>query len=115
MASRIYISSPREQAMLIFRDRLVERMGAMGLTTKALAQLSGVSETAISNYRRGYSEAGVYNIVRLARALRCSTDYLLGMEGPDPILVDARDTAAKLAKAAETLANVAQAHERSLR
>lgn len=111
----IHELSPREQSMLLFSDRLVGRMEALGLTTKTLAQLSGVSEGAISYYRRAHNEAGVYNIVRLAKALRCSTDYLLGVEGPDPIIVDARDTAAKLSKAAEQLANIAQAHERSLR
>ena len=39
----------------------------------------GVRESMISTWERGLHEPRLSIVTRLARALRCSTDYLLGV------------------------------------
>lgn len=60
------------------------------MSQKRLEQLSGVSQTAISNYEVGEREMGSAALISLAKALKCSTDYLVGLtdepEAVQPIL-----------------------------
>ena len=50
-----------------------------------LAERSGLSQNAISNYERGDREPGSTALAALARALECSADYLLGLtDDPTP-------------------------------
>lgn len=59
--------------------RLRARRDDLGLSQQRLAQLSGVSQTAISNYEVGDREMGSAALISLAKALECSTDYLVGL------------------------------------
>lgn len=59
--------------------RLKQRREELGLSQQRLASLSGVSQTAISNYEVGEREMGNAALINLARALECSADYLLEM------------------------------------
>lgn len=43
-----------------------------------LAKLVSVSSQVISNWERGYSDLSSEDVARLADALNCSTEYLLG-------------------------------------
>jgi len=59
--------------------RLKQRREELGFSQQRLALLSGVSQTAISNYEVGDREMGSVALVSLATALECSTDYLIGL------------------------------------
>jgi len=51
-----------------------------------LADLVNVSSQVISNWERGYSDLSSDDVARLADALECSTEYLLGKtDDPKPI------------------------------
>ncbi|GGC89748.1 hypothetical protein GCM10007216_20600 [Thalassobacillus devorans] len=47
-------------------------------TQKKLSEEVGESSQVISNWERGYTTPSLENIVALADALDCTTDYLLG-------------------------------------
>ncbi|WP_028782866.1 helix-turn-helix domain-containing protein [Thalassobacillus devorans] len=47
-------------------------------TQKKLSEKVGESSQVISNWERGYTTPSLQNILALADALDCTTDYLLG-------------------------------------
>lgn len=61
-----------------------------GLTQKKLAKLTNITEASLSRYENGLREPKIQVLVRLADALDCSLDYLVGKEPqttqsiPDP-------------------------------
>lgn len=62
-----------------FADRLNDLIKSRGVTQKYLASKSGVTSATISRYTCSISEPVVFDmIVKLARALNVTTDYLLG-------------------------------------
>jgi len=61
-------------------DRLRSARLARGIKTQAeLAALIEVRESMISTWERGLHEPRLAIVSKLARALRCSSDYLLGL------------------------------------
>ena len=67
-------------------QRLRRARRKRGLSQKGLAKLSGLSQTAISAYERGAMEPTVSNLLALARALRVSPQWLMGL-GPSEVEV----------------------------
>lgn len=63
-------------------DRLREERRKRGLTQGDLAQLVGTTQQTISNIERGHSRSA-REIVRIARALGVSADYLVGVQNED--------------------------------
>lgn len=62
-------------------QRLKEARKAKNLTQTELAELSGVSRITITQIERGATETTTSAvIVKLAKALECTTDFLLCME-----------------------------------
>ena len=58
-------------------EKLYRRMVQLGMTQQGLSQKSGVSDSEISRLLNGQSKRpGLHNILRLARALDVSLDYL---------------------------------------
>lgn len=61
-----------------FKENLKDEMEYQGLTTKDLAQKSGVSKRTIDNYLLANpQEPGVYNAQKIAKALNVSVEYLV--------------------------------------
>lgn len=50
-----------------------------GLTQKDLADAANISQGNISNFEKGSRSPETISLIKLARALNCSTDYLLGL------------------------------------
>ncbi|WP_158633709.1 helix-turn-helix domain-containing protein [Tautonia sociabilis] len=79
-------------------EKIYRRMVQLGLSQQALSQKSGVSDSEISRLLNGQSKRpGLHNILRLARALEVSLDYLADDElatdprtGVDPLSGDER-------------------------
>lgn len=61
-----------------FGRRLKRIRKAKGLTQVELARLLGTTQSVLSDYERGKLRLNAYLIVRLAKTLDVSTDYLLG-------------------------------------
>lgn len=55
---------------------------ARGMTLRALAEKAGVSGPAVARMESGASKPSLDVLVRLARALGCTSDELLGLDGP---------------------------------
>lgn len=58
--------------------RLKYQAGKM--SGRKLAEVSGISDDAISRYINGTRTPSAYNLVRLAKALNCSLDELLPID-----------------------------------
>ena len=72
-----------------FRENLKDEMEYQGVTTKELAERSGVSKRTIDHYlMTNPQEPGVYNAQKIAKALNGSVEYLVtGAEYKSPVVV----------------------------
>lgn len=61
-------------------DKIKELRTANELTQTMLAEKTGISRSIISQYENNQVEPTATVIAKLAIALGCSTDYLLGLE-----------------------------------
>lgn len=59
---------------------------ALGLTQEDAAELIGISSEFYARMERGNALPSVETLRKLANALRVSVDYLLGADGPVPII-----------------------------
>lgn len=69
--------------MSLFVERLNELMIDNGLTSPQLAQAIGVRKSTIYRYLKAERLPGVDIIIKLADALDCSIDFLLGFAADD--------------------------------
>ncbi len=60
--------------------RLQEQRKQLKLSQKEVAERIHVSPSVISNYESGDRSPSLENLIALAHAYNCSTDYLLGLE-----------------------------------
>lgn len=61
-----------------FRENLKEEMEYQGMTTKELAEKSGVGKRTLDHYLMANpQEPGVYNAQKIAKALKVSVEYLV--------------------------------------
>ena len=61
-----------------FRENLKDEMEYQGITTKELAEKSGVGKRTIDHYlMTNPQELGVYNAQKIAKALNVSVEYLV--------------------------------------
>ncbi len=63
-----------------FKDRLKRARTRADMSQGELARSSGIDRQLLSKYERGASEPRLEACARLAKALKCTTDYLLGMK-----------------------------------
>lgn len=59
-------------------DKMSEIMVAKGITQKELAKMSGLTVSHLSRIQTNKGTPSVENLVKLADALYCRTDVLLG-------------------------------------
>lgn len=64
----------------MFAERMRNIRKLRGHTQESLAELLNVGKMTISRWERGEAEPEMDNIVRLAKALNVSTDYLLSLD-----------------------------------
>lgn len=62
-----------------FGARVMWLRGIMGITREALAEATGLSASSIGGYEREDQEPMANAIAKLAKALNCSADFLLGL------------------------------------
>ncbi len=63
-----------------FKDRIKELRLQKGYSQMQLAQLTGISQSAIAKWELGKTEPTASAIITLARFFDESSDYLLGLE-----------------------------------
>lgn len=64
-------------------NRIIELLSEHKMTQKELAQVAGLTESAISHYVKGDRVPRGANLIKIARALGTTTDYLLNQEESD--------------------------------
>ena len=82
--------------MIIVGNRIRQARVLAGLTQEQLAEMIGVSRTAIARWETAEAEPTLDHLLDLTRALRVSADYLLGIGGSDPLLEVLQEMAATL-------------------
>ena len=70
----------KEQLMIWLGNRIRAAREQAGLTQDKLAELVGVSRTAVARWENGDIEPKLKNLIILSKQLHVSTDYLLGLE-----------------------------------
>lgn len=61
-------------------NRIVELLSEHDMTQKELANAAGLTESAVSHYVKGDRVPRGANLIKIARALGTTTDYLLNQE-----------------------------------
>jgi transcriptional regulator with XRE-family HTH domain len=76
----------KEVAMEGFGQRVITARSKYGWTRRELAKRAGLHEQHLANVERGERHRiEAETIIKLARALDCSTDYLVGLtDDPTP-------------------------------
>jgi len=63
---------------MIFEERLRKLRTNLGITQKELADKIGVSRTTIGGYETKGKEPSYNTLIKIAKTLNCSLDFLLG-------------------------------------
>lgn len=72
---------PQEEKPFDFSERLNEALGRFwGKCNEEFAKACVISETTMRGYLSGYALPGLNEIARMARVLKVSADYLVGLE-----------------------------------
>ena len=66
--------------MEIFVERLQARARELGLTQADVARLSGLNERRFNHYARGRRQPDLATLVRIAKTLKTTPNWLLGVE-----------------------------------
>ena len=64
----------------VFAERLRQAREERGMTVIGLAEQSEMSRTQVQNYEHGRRSPTIDCLVRLAKSLDCTTDFLVGLE-----------------------------------
>lgn len=67
-----------------FSERLKKQRALSGYTLQELGEIAGVSRSMIGIYENGESVPMADGLFKIARALRCTPDYLLGFTADEP-------------------------------
>ena len=82
--------------MATFQERLLHALNVRGMTAADLSRLSGISEVALSQYKKGIYKASQRNLELLSSALRVSIPWLMGADVPMDSSVSLEDLAFEL-------------------
>lgn len=69
--------------MDVFGQRLKERAGQLGISNSAAARLCGLDERRYGHYVTGRTEPDLATLVRIARTLGTTPNWLLGVSSED--------------------------------
>jgi transcriptional regulator with XRE-family HTH domain len=72
----------------IIGQRIKECRNAAGLSQKGLADLIDVTPSAVNQYEKGEKVPSTETLLKLAKTLGATTDYLLGASKEKDILID---------------------------
>lgn len=84
-------TDPQREPFLVALGERVRRLRAIrGMTRKALAQATGVSERHLANLEHGLGNASILVLLQIARAFNCALAELVGdvtTESPEWLLI----------------------------
>lgn len=68
----------------VFPNRLKDILKLRGLTHASLGALSGIPASSISHFIHGKRSPSMETLIKLAKTLSISTDWLLGLDDKQP-------------------------------
>ncbi len=80
---------------MTFGERLKDLRIARRTSQRALANAIGIAQTVISRYETNKTKPQIEHVLKLSKALKCTTDYLLGQDaliGGDKWVISYLDT-----------------------
>ncbi len=77
------IGGSADEAIFHVGKMIKERRTTLGMTQERLAELLETDQRRISKYENGTGEPSLRMLRKLALALQCTSDYLLGLEKND--------------------------------
>ena len=83
--------------------RILNELKATGKTQKDLSKETGITEASLSRYITGSRSLRADDVVRIAKALHVTTDYLLGTDEPKLFEEELKSIAAWIARNAKEL------------
>lgn len=84
-------------------NRIVELLSEHGMTQKELANAAGLTESAVSHYVKGDRVPRGANLIKIARALGTTTDYLLNQDDNKSLENDMKIVKTLIARNAATM------------
>lgn len=72
--------------MIVFCERVKTRMKELHISSRQLANSIGMTESTVSRYLSGNRSPKIEELVKIAEALECSTDYLLGLKESEKVV-----------------------------
>ncbi len=84
-------------------DRIIQLLHEKDITQKELSAAAGITESAVSHYIKGDRVPRGVNLVKIAKALGTTTDYLLGQDGGSDKESDLQVIKTLIARNAETM------------
>ena len=80
LAAKVPQTDDERRKMIGARLKTVREL--QGLTQKEVAKKVGTSTALVTAYETGYREPSIKNLIKLAKTLNFSTDWLLGLPPP---------------------------------
>lgn len=63
-----------------FKERLKSTREKLGLSQNELAEMAAIPASSVSHFENGNREPAFQTLIRLARCLHVTSDYLLGLD-----------------------------------
>lgn len=70
----------------IFHERMKSRMNLSCMTGRELSEKTGITEVSIGRYLTGQRIPKATEIIKIANALNCTCDYLLGKKSEEKFI-----------------------------
>ena len=70
--------------MIVFCERVKTRMKELHISSRQLA--NSIGKSTVSRYLSGNRSPKIEELVKIAEALECSTDYLLGLKESEKVV-----------------------------
>ena len=88
---------------MIFEERLKKLRNDLGITQKELADKIGVNRTTVGGYETKGKEPSYNTLIKIAKTLNCSLDFLLGYSEENSSTNGAQQISPKLKASYEKL------------
>lgn len=102
----------KKTRMILVGKRIKLARELAGLTQEKLAEIIGVSRTAIVRWESGETDPTIDHLIAMTKVLKVSADYLLGTSGTDQVMSTLKEMASTLNKLVSNIQNKKGEEER---
>ena len=92
--------------MILVGKRIKLARELAGLTQEKLAEIIGVSRTAVVRWERGETDPTIDHLIEMTKALRVSADFLLGTGDTDQVMSKLMEMASTLSRLVSNIQDI---------